>query len=99
MKDGPESSDRGRWLGSTGIWVFDTETPQLVDRWDAAAPYSGLGLSRDDRWIYAISPGGADTDGNPSGWPPALSVHDARNGRLALQLADFSPDEPLQLAP
>lgn len=99
MKDGPESSDRGRWLGSTGIWVFDTETPQLVDRWDAAAPYSGLGLSRDNHWIYAISPGGADTDGNPSGWPPALSVHDARNGRLALQLADFAPDEPLQLAP
>jgi hypothetical protein len=99
MKRGPNDGGRGEWYGSTGIWVFDTPTLDLVDRWQPAAPYVGLGMSRDSRWVYALSQGGADTDGNPSGWPPTVSVHDARDGRLAVQLAGFIRDQSVLLVP
>ncbi|HEX5015146.1 MAG TPA: hypothetical protein VFV72_13425 [Candidatus Limnocylindrales bacterium] len=99
MKEGPIAYNRDQYLGSTGIWTFDTTTLELADHWPAAGPYVGLGVSRDNRWIYALGNGGSNADGVASGWPPTISVHDATDGRLALQLAGFSRDESLLLVP
>jgi len=99
MKEGPLSYGRDQFLGSTGIWTFDAATLELADHWPAAGPYVGLRVSRDNRWVYALGNGGSDQDGNASGWPPTISVHDATDGRLAVQLAGFNRDESLLLVP
>ena len=98
MREGQEDG-RGQTSASSGIWVFDTATLELVDHWPAAASYSGLGLSRNGRWLYAISQGGSDAEGNPSGWPPAVTIHDATDGRFVMQLAGFGTDQSLLFAP
>ena len=67
MNDGPESSDRGRWSGSTGIWVFD---PTLRSSSIAGTPPPRTRASVCQGTIAGSTPSSAgrrDTDGNPSG--------------------------------
>lgn len=99
QKEGPISYGRDQYLGSTGIWTFDAATLELADHWPAAGPYVGLRMSRDNRWIYALGNGGSDEEGNASAWPPTITVHDATDGRLAVQLAGFNREESLLLVP
>jgi hypothetical protein len=86
-------------FGSTGIWVFDTSTLELPDHWPAAAAYSGIGLSRDGRWILAVGQPGTDADGNPASWPSTVSIHDARDGHLALRVGDLGTEQSVLLVP
>ena len=98
MKDGPESSDRGRWLGSTGIWVFDAGGFSAIDHWAPLTSYSSLGLSDDGRWLLASGNPGTDADGNPATWQTSLTILDAADGRPALQLGSLGTDlQVLQL--
>lgn len=92
LVEGPPETDRGSSFGSSGIWVFDAATLQLIDRWPAAAAYTALDLTRDGRWMVAIGQEGVDTAGKPSAWPYSVTVHDARDGRLALQAGDVGND-------
>ena len=49
---GPESDS------SSGVWVFDARTLELVERWPAKAAYQSLALLDDGRFLAAIgSPG------------------------------------------
>lgn len=89
MREGDGSESQRYPYGSTGVWVIDATTLEVLAWWPPAGPYSGIGLSRDGRWLTAIGQAGVDTDGNESAWPFTVSVHDTSDGRLALQIADL----------
>ncbi|HET9458125.1 MAG TPA: hypothetical protein VFO78_12330 [Candidatus Limnocylindrales bacterium] len=90
MRGGAEPQTRRYPSGSTGVWVMDATTLEVLAWWPPAGPYVGLGLSRDGDWLTAIGQAGVDTDGNDSAWPFTVSVHDTSDGRLALQIADIA---------
>ena len=47
---------------SSGVWVFDALTLELVERWPAKASYGSLALLEDGRWLAAIGrPGSSRT--------------------------------------
>lgn len=93
------STSRGYPYASTGIWVIDALSLEVLDHWPPAASYGSLGMSRDGRWILAIGQSGLDTDGRESGWPATVSVHDREDGRLALQLGNMGRDSAVFIAP
>ena len=76
---GRGSGDAG---SSTGVWVFNAATLELVDHWEARALLSSLAVSDDGAFIYAIGAAGRDTQGNESTWPASLTVYDAATGEI-----------------
>jgi hypothetical protein len=99
LVEGPESQTRGGNFGSSGIWVFDAATLRLLDRWPAAAAYGAIRLTRDGRWMLAIGQQDADSAGNHTTWPISITVHDARDGRMALQAGNLGRDVGAFLPP
>ena len=99
LREGASPDARRYPYGSTGIWVIDAATLEVLAWWPPAGPYSAMGLSRDGRWLTAVGHAGSDTDGNDSAWPFTVSVHDTSDGRLALQLANLGEDHGVFPAP
>ncbi len=68
---------------STGVWVFDADTLELLDHWTPRALLTSLAVSADGRFVYAIGATGYDADGNPNPrWTASVTVYDARNGTI-----------------
>ena len=96
----PDESGVRYSLASTGVWVFDSSTFSLLDRWSALAGYGSIGLSNDGRWLLAAGSSGTDEDGNETTWQSSITVHDVSDGRPALQLGRLGTDyQVLQVPP
>ncbi len=66
----------------SGIWVFDTDSLQLVDHWEPRAFLWSLAVSRDGRFVYAAGAAGIDVDGRENAWPASVTVYDASTGEI-----------------
>jgi len=65
---------------STGIWVIDADTLELVDVWAPAAYYADIALTHDGEYLVALGLSGVNEAGVPAPWPPSIAFHRARNG-------------------
>ena len=70
---------------STGIWVFDADTLEMLDHWEPRALLTSLAVSADGRFVYAAGAPGYDADGHENQrWPASLTVYDATSGEIAV---------------
>jgi hypothetical protein len=70
---------------STGVWVFDAETLELLDHWEPRALLTSLAVSADGRFVYASGAAGYDVDGRQnSRWPASVTVYDATTGEIVV---------------
>jgi hypothetical protein len=83
---------------SSGVWVFDAQTLETVERWPAAAAYTSIALLENGRWLAAIGRPGVTSDGNPASWGTSLTVHDATTGRPVLVVGDLRTDSEVTFA-
>jgi hypothetical protein len=74
---------------SSGIWVFDTQTLQLLERWPALASYESVSLLEDGRWLAAIARPGVTASGGPADWGTSVTIHDTTTGRPVLRIGDL----------
>jgi hypothetical protein len=77
-----DSADGGR-LPSTGIWVIDTETLDLVDAWAPLAYYGDIARTADGRYVAALGVRGLDEQGDTARWQESLVFHDTSSGEPA----------------
>ena len=78
----PGGSDPTR---SSGIWVFDANTLELLDHWHPRALLTSLAVSNDGRFVYAVGAAGYDADGNENHrWRASVTVYRATTGEIAL---------------
>ena len=83
---------------SSGVWVFDAQTLEIIERWPAAAAYSSIALLEDGRWLAAIGRPGVTATGSPAAWGTSLTVHDATTGRPILVIGDLRTDAEVTFA-
>ena len=70
---------------STGIWVFDADSLELLDHWEPRALLTSLAVSADGRFVYAAGAAGYDADGNENQrWRASLTVYNAATGEIAV---------------
>jgi hypothetical protein len=67
---------------STGVWVFDAQTLNLVGHWEPRAFLTSLALSADGRFMYAAGAAGFDLEGRENPWPASVTVYDATTGEI-----------------
>ena len=82
---------------SSGVWVFDARTLQLLERWPAKAAYQSVALLDDGRFLAAIGSPGVDESGGRARWGTSMTVHDALTGRPVMRIGDLSPGEHLSI--
>lgn len=68
--------------GSDGIWVLDTGTLAVVDRWPPTADFVSVAVSNDGRWVYAAGLPGVGPDGQDGPYEASITVFDATDGRV-----------------
>jgi hypothetical protein len=96
--DGQRIYALGFGLGSgdngapTGVWVFDAETLNLVDRWLPRAMFTSLGVSADGQFVYAAGANGFDVLGNQNPWPSSVTVYDAATGEVQVIYGEVTDD-------
>ena len=78
---------------SSGIWVFETQTLQLLERWPALSAYTSLTLLEDGRWLAAVGRPGVTATGGPATWGTSLTIHDTTTGRPIFRIGDLRTDE------
>lgn len=78
---------------SSGIWVFDTHTLRLLERWPALASYESMTLFEDGRWLAAVGRPGLTAAGGPARWGTSVTVHDTVTGRPVLRIGDLGTDD------
>jgi hypothetical protein len=66
---------------STGIWVIDAETLELVDAWTPAAYYADIALTFDGEYVVALGLSGVNEAGVPALWGQSITYHHARSGQ------------------
>ena len=75
----------GNAAKSTGIWVFDADSLELLDHWEPRALLTSLAVSADGRFVYAAGAAGYDADGNENQqWRASLTVYNATTGEIAV---------------
>jgi hypothetical protein len=85
---------------STGVWVFDANTFNLVDRWLPRAMLTSLAVSADGRFVYAAGAQGFDVEGNQApNWPGSVTVYDAETGDVQVVYGDVSRDSWVNFRP
>jgi hypothetical protein len=69
--------------GSSGVWVFDAASLNLIGHWAPTSDFNSIAVSRDGLLVYAAGSTGLD---NPGGSSPvgSLTVFDAASGNLRL---------------
>jgi hypothetical protein len=85
----PEPNDRAVQQKSVGIFVVDTATESLVQRWDADASYTTIQPILDGKVVAAAGAAGADDGGMEAPWEASLTFHDAGDGRILLRLGQL----------
>lgn len=85
---------------STGIWVFDADTLELLDHWAPRALLTSLAISADGRFLYASSAAGFDADGRENHrWQASVSVYDATTGQIVLLYGSIGEGQWLSFQP
>ncbi len=70
---------------STGVWVFDTDTLEVLEHWGPRALLTSLAVSADGRFVYAAGAAGFDAEGHENHrWAASITVYDATNGEIAV---------------
>ncbi len=77
-----------RTKSTSGIWVFDTETLTVLERWPALAAYDSLTLFESGRFLAALGRPGVTATGGPAEWGPSVTVHDASTGWPVVRVGD-----------
>jgi hypothetical protein len=67
---------------TTGVWIFDATTMELVDHWEARALLTSIAISDDGAFVYATGAPGHDAQGSETPWPASLTVYDAATGEI-----------------
>jgi hypothetical protein len=67
---------------SSGVWVFDAETMELLDRWEPRALLNAITVSRDGQFVYVAGAPDYDPNGRFSSWQASLTVYDALTGEI-----------------
>jgi hypothetical protein len=67
---------------STGVWVIDADTLELVDAWAPAAYYADIALTADGEYVVALGLSGVNEAAVPAMWQPSITYHSARNGQV-----------------
>ena len=67
---------------SSGVWVFDAASLELLDHWPAPAFFISLAVSADGRFVYASGAPNHEPSGRQSSWPSSMTVYDAENGQV-----------------
>lgn len=94
------ASGSGNVGTSTGIWVFDAETLELLDHWAPRALLTSLAISADGRFLYASSAAGFDADGRENRrWPASVSVYDTTTGQIVLLYGSIGEGQWLSFQP
>jgi hypothetical protein len=75
--------------GSSGVWVFETATLEVIERWPALASYASLSLLEQGRWLAAIGRPGVTAAGDLAAWGTSLTIHDTTSGRPILRIGDL----------
>jgi DNA-binding beta-propeller fold protein YncE len=85
---------------STGVWVFDAETLELLDHWAPRALLTSLALSADGRFVYATGAAGYDVDGRENHrWRASVSVYDATTGQIVVLYGSIGEGQWLSFQP
>ena len=100
VRDGAENEDVE---GSTGMFVFDAATLELIDAYEPTADFVSLAIGADGRFVYAAGLPGVDALGRRvAGQGASITVFDTADGstrliagRLGIGRITFGP-EPLQ---
>ena len=75
---------------STGVWVFDATTLELLDHWPPRALLTSLAVSDDGRFVFAVGAAGYDADGNEnSRWHASVTVYRVSTGEISLLYGDI----------
>jgi hypothetical protein len=97
---GVPSNDANQYNpSSSGVWVFDTGTFTLRDRWPAVAAYTSIGMSPDGRWLLAAGAPGFDERGKQTAGEASITVYDVSDGRPAMQFGRLGIDVQVLQAP
>jgi hypothetical protein len=79
------TTETGNAARSSGIWVFDADSLELLDHWSPRALLTSLAVSADGRFVYAAGAAGYDADGNENQrWRASLTVYNATTGEIAV---------------
>jgi hypothetical protein len=89
MRSSLDSVSAGPVVASTGVWVFDALTLDVIARWAPATMYDELGLTPDGRFVLASGLEGLSPDGTLADWAGSLTIHDARTGQVVEQVGDI----------
>ena len=87
------------FIGSAGVFVFDTASLVPLDNWAPQADYTSIALSADGRFVYAIGAPGVDAAGYQSAFGSSITVYDASDGSIRLQAGQLEHDDMRFLAP
>jgi hypothetical protein len=77
------SSDPGPG-GSTGIYVFDASTLEVLGHWQPTADFASIAVSADGRYLFAAAQGGVDASGRTSRNGASITVFDTTDGSIDL---------------
>ena len=78
---------------SSGIWVYDTNTLRLLERWPALSSYDAVTLFDGGQWLAAIGRAGVTANGGPADWGTSLTIHEVATGRPFMRLGDLQTSE------
>lgn len=79
------SAGTGNAARSTGVWVIDADSLEIIDHWQPRALLTSLAVSADGRFVYAAGAAGYDADGNENQrWPASVTVYNATTGEIAV---------------
>jgi hypothetical protein len=93
------SPDKGGFIGSAGVFVFDAGSLAPLANWAPQADYVSLAVSPDGRFVYAIGSPGVDAAGIQSAFGASITVYDASDGSIRLQAGQLEHDELQFLGP
>lgn len=86
---------RGPIPRSSGIWVFDAASLELLTIIPPAAVHDAISLTADGRHVLATGIPGLDEQARPSDWGSSISIFDARDGHLVARLGALAANNAL----
>jgi hypothetical protein len=72
----------GQAGASTGVWVFNAATLNVIGHWEPRAFLISLAVSADGRFVYVAGAAGFDVEGRENPWPASVTVYDAATGEV-----------------